>query len=417
MLGSKILFTRDPENVREIFATRASSFEVTASRYVVKTLVSARHPSDPLRKFIVLYPPLVAIFIRLKMSICRSASFEPLLGLGIFTLRGEPWRHSRALLRPQFSREQIADMNLEERHVNNLCAMLKTGSDGWTSVVDLQPMFFKMTFELMTEFLYGHLPSQAGQRNDAPDTEEFGYHFDAGKAFLLTRLALGKLHWLHRSSAFSHHCKKIHQYVEFFVTAKLQHGQTKYATKQPLQEPTTKGKYVLLDELVKLTSNALEIRDETLNVLSAGRDTTASLLGWIFYFLSRYPQVFNQLRAAVLAEIGTDASSITFAKLRSCQYLQHCINEALRITGVVPALERECLEDVVLPRGGGPHGTKPVFVPKGGRVVIATYAMQQRRDIWGDNPSEFRPERWEDRKPGYEFIPFGGGPRKCIGRE
>lgn len=308
-------------------------------------------------------------------------------------------------------------MNLEERHVNNLCAVLKTGSDGWTSVVDLQPMFFKMTFELMTEFLYGHLPSQTGQMSEAPDTEEFGYHFDAGKAFLLTRLALGKWHWLHRSSAFSRHCKKIHQYVEFFVTAKLRDGQTKCATGQPSQEPVTKGKYVLLDELVKLTSNPLEIRDETLNVLSAGRDTTASLLGWIFYFLSRYPQVFNQLRATILAEIGSDASSITFAKLRSCQYLQHCINEALRITGIVPALERECLEDVVLPRGGGPHGIKPVFVPKGVRVVIATYAMQQRRDIWGDEPAEFRPERWEDRKPGFEFLPFGGGPRKCIGRK
>ena len=351
------------------------------------------------------------------MESYRAACFKPLLGLGIFTQRGEPWRHSRALLRPQFSREQIADMDLEERHVNTLSAMLKTGADGWTNVVDLQPMFLKMTLELMTEFLYGHLPSQMGQRTDAPDKEEFGYHFDAGKGYVGTRLAVGKWHWLLRSSAFSRHCEKVHQYAEYFVTAKLQQIRTKCATKQPLQEPTTKGKFVLLDELAKHTSNALEIRSETLNVLSAGRDTTASLLSWIFYFLSRYPRVFNQLRVTILAEIGTDAASIEFAKLRSCQYLQHCINEALRMSGILPTMERECLEDIVLPRGGGSDGMKPVFLPKGSRVMISIYAMQQRCDIWGDDPDVFRPERWEDRKPGFEFIPFGGGPRKCIGRE
>ena len=298
-----------------------------------------------------------------------------------------------------------------------LSAMLKTGADGWTNVVDLQPMFFKMTLELVTEFLYGHVPSEIGQDMNAPDREEFEYHFDAGKLGLRTRLIFGRWSWLLPSSAFSRHCKKVHQYAEYFVTTKLQHAQIKSATKDSFQEPASTGKFVLVDELVKLTANAREIRNETLNVLSAGRDTTASLLGWIFYFLSRSPRVFNQLRETILTEVGRDASNIEFAKLRSCQYLQHCINETLRIIGIVPNLERECLEDVVLPRGGGRDGTKPVFLPKGRRILLAVYAMQQRCDIWGHDPDVFRPERWEDRKAGYDFIPFGGGPRKCIGRK
>ena len=308
-------------------------------------------------------------------------------------------------------------MDLEERHVNALSAVLRTGTDGWTNPVDLQPIFLKMTLELMTEFLYGHLPSQMGQETDAPDREEFGYHFDAGKGFLGTRLALGRWHWLVSSSAFSRHCKKVHQYADYFVRGKLRHGQKWSATKKVPQDSATKGKFVLLDELAKHTNNALEIRNETLNVLSAGRDTTASLLSWIFYFLSRYPRVFDHLRTTILAEVGTDASSIEFTKLRTCQYLQHCINETLRITGILPTMERESLEDTVLPRGGGPDGSKPVFLPKGQRVMISLYAMQQRRDIWGDDPEVFRPERWENRKSGFEFIPFGGGPRKCVGRK
>lgn len=352
-----------------------------------------------------------------NVDVYRAGCFEPLLGLGIFTQRGEPWRHSRTLLRPQFSREQIADMDLEERHFNAMSALLKTGADGWTDVIDLQPMFLKMTLELMTEFLYGHSPLQVGQKTDAPDRDEFGLHFDAGKGFLATRLTLGKWHWLVHPRAFTRHCKMVHQYVEYFVREKLQHGQKQSAVKQIPQDPTKKRKFVLLDELAKHTDNALEIRNETLNVLSAGRDTTASLLSWIFYFLSRYPRVFNQLRTTVLAEIGTDTSSIEYTKLRSCQYLQYCISEALRIVGIVPTMERESLEDTVLPRGGGPDGSNPVFLPKGHQVMISVYAMHQRRDIWGDDPEVFRPERWEDRKAGFEYIPFGGGPRKCVGRK
>ena len=308
-------------------------------------------------------------------------------------------------------------MDLEERHVNELSSLIKTGTDGWTNVVDLQPMFLKMTLELMTEFLYGHLPSQIGQKTGASDRDEFGYHFDAGKGYLGTRLALGGWHWLVYSPAFSRHCKKVHQYADYLVRAKLQPGLKKHPKIQVSQEPSAKSKFVLLDELAKHTDNALEIRNETLNVLSAGRDTTASLLSWIFYFLARDPRVFDQLRATVLAEVGTDSSSLDFTKLRSCKYLQHCINEALRMSGIVPTMERESLEDTVLPRGGGPDGKQPVFLPKGQRVLISIYAMQQRRDIWGEDPETFRPERWEDRKVGFEFIPFGGGPRKCVGRE
>ena len=352
-----------------------------------------------------------------NVQIGRAGSFEPLLGLGIFTQRGEPWRHSRALLRPQFYRDQISDLSLEERHVSILSNALTTGADGWTSVVDLQPLFFKMTLELMTEFLYGNVPSHRDHTANVQNEEDFAYHFDAGKAFLSIRLALGRWHWLLRSSAFSRHCEKVQQYAEYFVTAKLRDMQMKWASEQAFQEPLANRKYVFVDELAKQTNNALEIRSETLNVLSAGRDTTASLLTWIFYFLSRYSRVFNKLRAVVLAEIATDASGIEFTKLRSCQYLQSCINETLRITGTVPIIERECLEDVVLPRGGGPNGTKPIFLPKGQRILISLYAMQHRHDVWGDDHDLFRPERWEDRKIGFEFIPFGAGPRKCVGRE
>lgn len=340
-----------------------------------------------------------------------------MLGLGLFTLRGEPWRHSRAVLRPQFSREQISDLELEERHVDALTTLLRAGSDGWTNVVDLQPMFFKMTLELMTEFLYGQSPAQAGQETGALNTQEFGHHFDAGKVWLNIRSSLGKWHWLVHPPAFSRDCEKVHQYVDYLVNAKLEKGGEQSAKQQMPHDIPKREKFVLLDELANRTRNPLEIRSETLNILAAGRDTTASLLGWLFYFFSRSPRIYDKLRTAILADFGTEASGIDFAKLRSCRYLQSCINEALRMTAIVPILERESLEDIVLPRGGGPDGSKPVFVRKGQRVLISTYALQHRSDLWEDDPESFRPERWGNRNAGLEFVPFGAGPRKCVGRE
>jgi len=164
-------------------------------------------------------------------------------------------------------------------------------------------------------------------------------------------------------------------------------------TKLALTKFATREKFVLLDELAKQTRNSLEIRGETLDVLDAERDITASLLTWIFYFLSRSPRTFGKLRETILEIFETEASSIDFLKLRSCQYLQHCINETLRMTVVVPILKRESLEDTILLRGDDSDGTKPVFISKGQRVLIFTYALTQRSDIWGNHPEDFIPQR------------------------
>ncbi|OTA64007.1 hypothetical protein K449DRAFT_393847 [Hypoxylon sp. EC38] len=86
----------------------------------------------------------------------RQLSWMPLLGKGIFTSRGEIWKHSRALLRPQFAREMISDPQLEEHHLQNLWGKLcADSSTGWTDKVDLAPLFFKFTLDTSTEFIFG----------------------------------------------------------------------------------------------------------------------------------------------------------------------------------------------------------------------------------------------------------------------
>ena len=73
--------------------------------------------------------------------------------------------------------------------------------------------------------------------------------------------------------------------------------------------------------------------------------------------------------------------------------------------------------DTVLPRGGGPDGKSPLFIPAKTNVQYSVFAMHRRKDLYGEDAEEFKPERWENLKPGWEYLPFSGGPRICIGRK
>lgn len=90
---------------------------------------------------------------------------------------------------------------------------------------------------------------------------------------------------------------------------------------------------------------------------------------------------------------------------------------ALRLHPVVPSNSRVALADSVIPIGGGPKGKDPVFVPKGDIVVYTAYAMHRRKDYYGEDADEFKPERWESLRPGWEYLPFNGGPRICLGQQ
>lgn len=83
----------------------------------------------------------------------------------------------------------------------------------------------------------------------------------------------------------------------------------------------------------------------------------------------------------------------------------------------LPLNARVALRNTTIPVGGGPSGKSPIFIPKGGMVFYSTYAMHRRRDLYGEDADEYRPERWEKLHVGWEYLPFNGGPRMCIGQQ
>lgn len=321
------------------------------------------------------------------------------------------------MLRPQFTREQISQLDLEEDHVQKAMKALPVAANGWTASTDIQTIFFRLTIDSATEFLFGEsVESQMGALHGLNRPEdEFASFFDHSQWVAAQRARFEKLSWIVDNKKTRHSDKQVHDFVDKFVNNALAAVKTSKKASVDKEKPTG---YVFLDALVSMTQDPIEVRSQLLNILLAGRDTTASLLSWTVLMLARHPDVFRKLRETIISEFGTYSAprNITFATLKSCQYLQYCMNETLRLYPVVPFNRRSAIGDTSLPRGGGRDGLSPIFIRKGQHIMYSTHVMHRRKDLWGPDADEFKPGRWANRKAGWEYIPFNGGPRICIGQ-
>ena len=138
-----------------------------------------------------------------------------------------------------------------------------------------------------------------------------------------------------------------------------------------------------------------ELRDELMTLVLAGHETTANQLAWAWERLVRHPDAYARLDAGVRAGGETAANAI-----------EATITEAMRTRPVIPMTGRR----VTVPWRLGDYG-----VPADTAIAISILLLHHREDVYPD-PFSFRPERWEGRKPGtYEWLPFGGGTRRCLG--
>lgn len=177
--------------------------------------------------------------------------------------------------------------------------------------------------------------------------------------------------------------------------------------------------------MAQFTRDRKVLRDQLIAVLIAGRDTTASTLSWAIYELSKKPECVQRLRAEIAQFVGLEGDATcrhpSSADLKAMKYLQHVLNETLRMYPVLPFNVRMALRDTTLPRGGGPDGNERVAVCKDTPVAYSTLLLQRRTDLYPPHlpdPAVFAPERWEQWQPKpWQYIPFNGGPRICIGQQ
>ena len=251
----------------------------------------------------------------------RRRIFSQVLGSGIFTSDGARWKHSRELLRPSFSKDQIADLPMLEKHVKNLINLIP--HDG--SMVNLQELFHRLTTDFSTELLFGESINLLHPEKSDP---EFAHRFDKSLmtvAHVFRAGAVAEFFYFHFNKTFRRDVDFIENFVDRFVRQGYEYrNQLELEKKDP--EKAADDRYIFLQEVVKRTNDAKQIRTECLNIFIAGRDTTANLLSHLWFQLARRPDIWAKLKAEI-DELEGEVPDFTY--LKNMKYLKWCLNESM----------------------------------------------------------------------------------------
>ncbi|KAL8911653.1 MAG: hypothetical protein Q9171_003213 [Xanthocarpia ochracea] len=364
------IFTVEPKNLQSILATDFASWGV-----------------QPLRLF----------------------PFEPFVGKGIMCSDGTFWEHSRALIRPTFTRTQIADMHLPgfETHVQRLIHLIPR--DG--STVDLQPLFARLALDSSTEFLFGESAGSLSSNAVSTEMQSFLDSYNHGQMIIGRRFQLPHWNVLTWDRRFRSSCKA----AQVFVDRHIDRARLK------LSETTTREadaeRFTLVYELLRRTKDVEDVRNQLLNIFLPAHEALGVALTNIFFQLARNPTVYTKLRKEI-CDAGGDQAPWSFERLKSLRYLQSVISETFRLNPTIGTTIRIALRDTILPTGGGSHDSRaPIYVNKGDIVTVSLYALHRRKDLFGEDADIFRPERWETLRPTqWSYMPFSGGPRVCPGQ-
>ncbi|TPX16216.1 uncharacterized protein E0L32_004211 [Thyridium curvatum] len=378
----------------------------------------------------------------------RAGAFGYVVGKCLFTVDGAEWEHARALFRPHFARGEVNNLEATEEGVRDLLAAVTArGVDEghraddpsekgrWTPAFDFMELIHRYTLDVGTETFFGanvksqlaaipgvkidQDPQLAETRRVAAD--QAGASMSFAEAYKLAALAVAKrlrlqaFYWLVNPRDSARAVKYLRGFASHLAGVQLKQLSQKAAIRDDDDKKDT-----FLKSLARDTQDPTELCNQTLFLLTASRDTTASLLSWLFLMLAKHPRVFDKLRAEIVKEFGTrdePRGQITFYRLKKCQYLQWTLNETLRLQPPGPLNSRQAAVDTTLPTGGGPDGRSPIAVRKGQPINLCIYTMHRRQDLWGEDALEYRPERWENRKNDWSFLPFSGGPKICLGSE
>lgn len=246
----------------------------------------------------------------------RAPRLGPLLGRGIFVTDGQEWAHSRSMLRPNFSKDQVADLDMVKRHIQHLLAAVEPGT-----TVDLQRLFARFTLDSSTEFLFGQ--STNSQLGGEFASRSFSDNLDFSFKQVALELRMGALARL-RSPADRRRRDRAYKMCRLYVAGFVDQAiamRTNDSSGQDKNPPRS----FFLKELAESSHNRERITDALLNLLFAGRDTTASLLSSLFLVLASRRDIWDKLRKET-ASLGGRAP--TYAQLRDLKYARNCLSES-----------------------------------------------------------------------------------------
>lgn len=196
----------------------------------------------------------------------RRAIAFPMFGDSIFTQEGRQWKHSRDMLRPLLRKKQYKSLDLFRTAVDDLVQHVQDCK----GTIDLQPLFFRLTLDTTTAFLFGDsVRSLVGP--EVVDESSFAIAFNTAQQWITRRFRLSDLYWFVNGKEFRKACEDVHRFADQIIDRNLSLNRC---------ENPDPGKYDFLDTIAGKTTDRTALRGQIISLLVAGRDTTACLLSW-----------------------------------------------------------------------------------------------------------------------------------------
>ncbi|MEU4765748.1 cytochrome P450 [Actinosynnema sp. NPDC023794] len=316
------------------------------------------------------------------------------LGDGLLTSEGELWRKQRKATQPAFQHKRIAQQaGAVAESAGRLVDRLRAGLNG--TPLNLMEEMTGLTLDVLGRTLLSE---------DLSEFEHVGHAFEAVQdqaMFEMVSMSAVPM-WvpLPHQLRFRKARKELRRVVDELAARRVANGHAD-------------GDDVLSRVMASTAEEAdpafgrQRLHDELVTVMLAGHETTASTLGWTFHLLDRHPEIKERVRAEAQSVLGDRMP--TYEDLHGLRYTSMVVEEVMRLYPPVWILPRAAQADDEV---GG------YFVPKGADVLICPYTLHRHPAFW-DEPDRFDPERFNPatthNRPRYAYIPFGAGPRFCVG--
>ncbi|KLO12036.1 cytochrome P450 [Schizopora paradoxa] len=361
-------------------------------------------------------------------------ALRSILGSGVFNSDGELWRFHRTMTRPFFSRERIFYFQIFENHASHAIRLVKHRlSEGYA--VDLHDVSCRFTLDCASQILLGscvcslgsglpyphnalpELHAQRAEKLGSDDAAAFAEAFNRAQASAARRPRLGFLWplWEILKDKTKEDMSIVDAYLGPILSGAYERKrQAAVHTCDKGIDEDINDDETLLQYLLKCTDDMKLIKEEILNILIAGRDTSSSTIGFAIYCLSRNPEYLYRLRAEIDEFVGNTRLP-SYEEIKNMKFLRAVINETLRLYPPVMSIDSTTLPSTV-------PGGQPFYIPAETKIIYSVFMMHRREDLWGPDASIFDPNRFlDDRARVYHsnpfiFLPFNAGPRICLGQ-
>ncbi len=317
------------------------------------------------------------------------------IGTGLVTSEGEHWRRQRRLVQPAFYKTQLEDLFrgmtvVAEKYVEELAEKSALGEN-----LDISKEMMAATARIVLKTLFS--------TEDTADINEMYRVMMDAQDYLVFRtvkpylIPFAYLNGQHRKF------KKDIAWFDAYIFKLINERRKDPNPPNDLLTMMLTSK----DEETGEVMNDRALRDEAVTLFAAGHETSATSLTWTLWLLSQHPDVVRKLRSEIETVLGDRMPS--FEDLRKLTYTMQVIQESMRLYPPGFAIGRQPIaEDEIL-------GVK---IPKNAIMFISIAAMHRDPRYW-ERPKDFYPEHFspeqEKERPRLAYMPFGAGPRMCIG--